>query len=65
MVNNPLEDKWKLDELISMLPSLPLTNWVDKSPIKNFEELTTNVVPSNVNLVPSESPIKTPPVPSA
>ena len=42
IVNPPSGFKWKLEELISMLSSEPLTNWTPSLPKKNLFVLTSN-----------------------
>ena len=73
MITLPSLSRWKLDELISMLPFEPLTNW-DKLPKKNlgvciFTELPLSVVSPvlNILMLPLEPLIKlvVPPSPNA
>jgi hypothetical protein len=42
IVKVPSPSKWKLEELISILSSEPLTNWTPSLPKKNLFVLTSN-----------------------
>ena len=57
IITLPLLSKWKLEELISMLPSLPLTNW-EGPPKKKPDEDINILSPSNDILLPSAAPTK-------
>ena len=58
--------KWKIDELISMLPSEPLMNCVSEVPTKNLSVLTSKIPPLsvvNIRCLSSLSPINCIPTP--
>ena len=51
MVTLPCGVRWKLDELISILPLLPLTNWLVFLPKKNFGVSNVILLPLAFNFL--------------
>ena len=63
IITFPAASRWKLLELISIFPLLPLTNWASE-PRKKLDELIVVWKPSNCNLGPVDFPTRKLPSPS-